>query len=436
MSGVKNVTLTTTQHNQLVNDMRNAQATAAEVKQREQRAQAALNAANNRVENLTRKLDSANSQMIGLNNELRQVTEEQNQRLIQQARNTNASIEELRIQMRQDRQALQNAINTAHVNLEARERSHQKIAESWVKGTQSIFSEIKGYRHELFTPGELQALTIKLNQALVDIKTGSYQSLISTARAIYNQAVELKDEVVNEENIWNRQYDAFQQALADAKSNLNECQNRRFDFDTEEGTEIIDANIDYWTDGSLSREESNLTKIEHRAEKIEGMTAAEVLAMQKEIEIICQMLEILEGNAKDAIVASQLRAEMGAALRDAFDEIGYECVGVTYESNEPSEPLHIKLNDGMGNEIVAIISPRGKDNNLELNFYDPDNYDDDKHDRWINSIRSNLSDNGFMIGVPQCKPGTEGSASENIELLDIQATRAKPSRRAVEQELL
>jgi hypothetical protein len=336
--------------------------------------------------------------------------------------------------MERNRQSLQNAINNVQENIEAKEKNHRRLAEFWISQTEAFFTDIEQYWHDLFTPNQLQRLRDQLGQISADMRSEAFQSAIASSRNLFIQSVELKEKVVNAEIEWSYYHTKFQQALADTKSNLNYRQTMQFTFATENGDETVDSKINYWTEGALDGIGATLAQIEQRSAQGDNVSTRELIEMTETLNQINAQIELAEGKAKEAFISSQMRAEMADKLAEALADLDWECDGVTYEGKEHSEPVHIKLSDGTGNEIVAIISPDKKSpnmaNNLELNFFDPKNNDEGLRQTWIGSIRNRLTESGLSVGDPVCREGYETNPSDNSALRDIQATAArKPGTR-------
>lgn len=93
-----------------------------------------------------------------------------------------------------------------------------------------------------------------------------------------------------------------------------------------------------------------------------------------------------------------------------------------YEAEQHNRPVHIKMSDGMDNEIVAIITPDiDLSNKLELNFF-YDSNDEQRQQAWIGSIHNSLKEGGLDVSAPVCREGYENTASDANELRDIRAT--------------
>jgi len=148
--------------------------------------------------------------------------------------------------------------------------------------------------------------------------------------------------------------------------------------------------------------------------------------MQINIEI-----ENAEVKAKEALISSQLRAEIASKLGEVLVNRGWTCDGSTYEGGEYNEKVHVKLSDIKGNEIVAVIAPDGNmANNIEINFFNTDN-DEGFRQTYLKSIQDSLKeDGGLEIGSPVCRKGYETKISDNHAIRDIKATAEKKVKTA------
>lgn len=428
MSGIKDVyvTITQSERNRLVNTAKLACETAAQAQYRQQQTQRALNDANAKAAELSRVL---NAEISGLNSEIKKMAQEQNRRLKCQADGFNRTIDEIKSQMAQDKLELQNAIKEVQESLDAKEQSHKQMAEFWIEQVSAFIEDIACYRHELFAPTQLNLLRSQLGLIRQDMESEAYQSAISSGRSLFERTANLKDVVVNAEVEWSHYYNELLNLLAQVKSDINYSNDMKFVIETENGDEEIDAQIDYWTDGELKSIAGLVQEIDNRIQDAENISTEELVAMINELKKYAERIKEVQGKAREALIASQLRADMAGTMADALAGAGWECTGYTYEGDECNKPLHIKFEDGNGNEIVAVISPDKVNdtlaNNLAINFFDPYNNDESMRGIWVDSIKSTLDEAGLNAGTPTCREGYEVKASDNEQIRDIEKTRQR-----------
>ena len=354
------------------------------------------------------------------------MAEEQNRRLTRMANNYTRSLKEIQEQREKDRAEFEASLHDLEESIAVKERTHKEKAEFWISQTEVFFNDIEQYRHNLFTPGQLDKLREFLGQVAQDMKLEAYQSAITSARNIFNQAAELKERVVNAEIEWANYHQQFQQEFADLRSNLYYDQTMQFIIETDAGTETIDANIDYWTEGALASIAEAVGNIETVTSNINNLSTAELIRLLNSVKALNIQLSEACQRAKDGLICSQMRAEIANDLADQLQQSGWEFVGYTYEGQEMNAPLHVKLRDMAGNEIVAIISPQQLQNtlgsNMEINFFDPYNNDESLRRIWVDGIVESLRRSGLDVGNPVTRPGYEVRQSDNEAIRNLEET--------------
>jgi hypothetical protein len=425
MSGKKDVPvrLTREQRDRMINATRAINETAQQLMEREELRQAAQDLSNSCISLIT---DLLQRQVNGLSDDIRVMAAEQNRRLTRMANNYSRSSKEIQEQREKDRAEFETSLSALENSIAAKERTHKEQAEFWISQTEVFFDDIEQYRHDLFTPGQLDRLREFLGQVAQDMKLEAYQSAITSARNVFNQAAELKERVVNAEIEWANYHQQFQQAFADLRSNLYYHQTMQFIIETDAGTETIDANIDYWTEGALSAIVEAVSNIGSVSANINNLSTAELIRLLNSVQTLNTQLNDACQRAKDGLICSQMRAEIASDLADQLQQSGWEFVGYTYEGQEMNAPLHVKLRDMAGNEIVAIISPQLLQNtlgsNMEINFFDPYNNDESLRGIWVDGIIESLRRSGLDVGSPVTRPGYEVKQSDNEAIRNLEET--------------
>lgn len=421
MSGKKDiqVRMTREQRDRLITTTRQALETAQQLQQREELRQSAQQLANSSISLITNLLQQ---QVNGLHDDLRAMAAEQNHRLTRMANDYARNIEELRKQREKDRKELQASLDA----IKERDQSHREQALFWVDQVEVFFTDIEQYRHELFTPNQLARLRTHLAQVQQDIQSEAYQSAIANARNVFNQAVDLKERVVQAEIEWTHYHTQLQQAFADLRSELYYHQTMQFVIDTDAGEEHLDAQIDYWSNGMLSSIASVVDQIAEVMTQINDVPTAELVEMLARIKELRNLMDKARERAKEALISSQMRAEMASIMAEHLQMAGWEFVGYTYEGNEMNAALHIKFRDNMGNEIVTVISHQDflgeLCNNMQVNFFDPYNNDENMRGIWVDGILESLRSVGLNVGKPVTQPGFEVRPSDNESIRDLEAT--------------
>ncbi|MBQ9940008.1 MAG: hypothetical protein IJO74_00500 [Clostridia bacterium] len=427
MSGIKDVQIriTRSQRDQLITATRQALETAQQLQQRAELRQSAQELSDASISLITNLLQQ---QVNDLHDEVRTMAETQNRRLTNLANDYAQSIEDLRKQRERDRAELQMNLNA----LKERDQNHREQAQFWINQAEAFFADIEQYRHDMFTPNQLARLRGHIAQVQQDMQSEAYQSAIASARSIFNQAVDLKERVVQAEIEWAHYHTQFQQAFADLRSELYYHQTMQFIINTEAGEEHIDANIDYWSNGSLSSIAEAIEQMTEIMERINDVPTTELIAMLERIKEQRSLLDKARENAKDALISSQMRAEMASTMAEHLQMAGWEFVGYTYEGSELNAALHVKFRDNMGNEIVTVISPQNHQgelcNNMQVNFFDPYNNDESMRGIWVDGILERLREAGLNVGRPITKPGFEIRQSDNEAVRDLEATASRRNK--------
>lgn len=427
MSGIKDVQirLTRSQRDQLITTTRQALETAQQLQQRAELRQSAQELSDASISLITNLLQQ---QVNDVHDEVRTLANEQNRRLNALANNYAQSIEDLRKQRERDRAEMQASLNA----LKERDRTHQEQAQFWISQAEAFFADIEQYRHDMFTPNQLARLRGHIAQVQQDMQSEAYQSAIASARSVFNQAVDLKERVVQAEIEWAHFHTQFQQEFADLRSELYYHQTMQFIIDTEAGEEHLDANINYWSNNQLSAIAEVVTQMESIMEHINDVPTAELISMLERIKEQRRLLDKAREDAKDALISSQMRAEMASTMAEHLQMAGWEFVGYTYEGNEMNAALHVKFRDNMGNEIVTVISPQNHQgelcNNMQVNFFDPYNNDESMRGIWVDGILESLREAGLNVGRPITKPGFEIRQSDNEAVRDLEATASRRNK--------
>ena len=86
----------------------------------------------------------------------------------------------------------------------------------------------------------------------------------------------------------------------------------QFIIDTDAGEERLDAQIDYWSGGLLSSVASIVDQIAEVMGQINEVPTAELISMLERIKELRQILDKARERAKEAMISSQMRAEMAS----------------------------------------------------------------------------------------------------------------------------
>jgi hypothetical protein len=317
------------------------------------------------------------------------------------------------------------------------ERNARACAEQWLGDATILLDYIAEHqRHQQFAPGELQVLMGELSIARANLEQGHHEAAISTGQQLYGKALRLQAEIEMRALEWDAYYS---EALTGARRQLAELESQetaRWTFDTDQGSQELDAEIDYWTDGALTRLKG---RVEQALTALEGQPAELTLDdLRRHIDGNQQAQAELEGvvtAAKERLIASQLRVTIAQELLDELESSGWtldECVweGEANDGKGWKNSYHLRLRDLGNNEMVTVILPEDTpsgtiENRVQFAYYPHDNNDA----RFAANQTARLNDTLRALGLSQqplqCVPGHERTIRGNEERRDFERIRTK-----------
>jgi hypothetical protein len=276
-------------------------------------------------------------------------------------------------------QVLQQQIEQITQDIHQDRERKQKLAEDLLADVQDVWSAIdRDYQHQRFAPGELEKLQRSLEIAKNNIAAGVTEAAIATSQKTYLDLVDLRLDLEQKEQEWLLLYNA---ALQDIRNLIAEVQANRecnIEIGSDEDAEAFKLEVDYWSTGTLSDYEKELTEIETQLTTQEATLTSDTLKeFGAKIETLQPKFgEILE-QAKLAILSSQLRAEIGDRVVEALNSLGYTLVNPEvdsiYEGDDPRKSYAVKVKNIAGDEVVTVVSP-DRDfgvNSISINTFSP-----------------------------------------------------------------
>jgi hypothetical protein len=331
----------------------------------------------------------------------------------------------------QQRRELQGQIQTIQEHIKAKEQHAQGQAQQWLQDTEALLKGIdESYDHQKFKPGELAKLQNELLMAQNNIAQGHYEAAISTTQRTYLHTQELRLELERLTLEWNAYLTAARQNAAEVLAACETYQTAQFTFDTEEGAEEVAAEVDFWTHGALSKLREQVAEEQNRLDKpdtlsLEDLKQSIARSEQRRLES-----EQLVEQAKEALIASQLRNNIAQSIEAALQNAGWEVVDSCYQGEDFRGALHVKLQDLSNDELVTIITPEEAAdktirNRLNIQFFDKSRNDEQFRQERLKRIVDKLTEEDLQCNQPQCAPGTENQPARDVEQLDFDKVRAK-----------
>lgn len=319
-------------------------------------------------------------------------------------------------------------IQNIHQYLATEKKTKQDLAQTWANDTEQLLNAIdQAYRHEKFNPGELNALRGQFRQLYQsNFNNGVYEAAITQCQQTYLQAKKLQLELEHLELAWNNHLNTAKMSVTEL---IAACDaNKIAEFALTEGEGLIKAEVDYWTEGRLGELRKRAEVTQRQLNQPDSLSLGDLHQSIADSEEMRVMVELLAEQAKEALIASQLRNNIGQSIEDALNKAGWEITDAVYESEDFRRSVHVKLKNMAGDELVTIITPQKNadntiQNHLNISFFDHSTNDENRRMESLRYITQTLREEEMECGTPQCAAGTEKCSSQDIEKLDFNAVR-------------
>lgn len=404
-----------------------------------------------RISAVNRRHENLEIGMAGLSSEMHRVEAEQNRRISEHAREfqrgLNALGSEMTFQRQEYTRMIQDqeqrfgrALNEQRRELEGRiqsiqdalvqkEISERDQAGQWLSDARTFIDTIGSeYRHEKFAPGALEKIRAELSLTQGNYDNRNYQAAIASAQQSYIRASELRLELERMEMEWEAHLEAARHNAAEVLAALDAQEICRFTFETEDGAKELAGEVDFWTKGGLTDLRTQVKNEINRLSVPDNMILDELKqAIEQSAQWSRESLELSE-QAKEAILASQLRNNIGQAIENALIDSGWEITDAAYEGEDFRGAVHVKLQSLAGDEIVSVITPEtGEDqsikNKVSISFFDRSTNDENFRKDRLAAITDVLNDEGLDVSKPVCRKGTENQPSRDEQKLDFTQVR-------------
>jgi len=188
--------------------------------------------------------------------------------------------------------------------------------------------------------------------------------------------------------------------------------------------------VDFWTKGDLSKLRQQVADEQEKLDNPDSFSLADLKQSIADSERWRQESEDLVEQAKEALIASQLRNNIAQSIEESLEKSGWAVMDSTYEGEDHRTALHLKLQNGANDELVTIITPEKTTdktitNRLSINFFDKSTNDEAFRQERLNRIMASLKEEELDCSQPQCMPGTENRSATEVKKLDFEKVRAK-----------
>jgi hypothetical protein len=444
MSGEKQVMLRESEYRKLMDSTKQVDA----LKQRERAMAVQVEKVQESIRNTQaesfRRQHALEQSISNLSDTLQTTTLEFNQRLREQQKTFDKNFDALDQRIDNQRAEYTRLIadqtqqfNRKFAQIEQKESNKKQYAEQWIADAQVLVEYIgKHLRHDKFAPGGFSKLNAQLAMAQGNIKREHYDAAIATSQALYIKALELQAEIEFQQAQWDIFYTEAQQ---DIRKLLVECevqQSSQWVFDTEQGNEKLDAEIDYWGDGALSRFKQ---KLEEQLKSLDQEQQTLTLDQLRSIITAStnwqtELKHIVE-QAKERLIASQLRVNLAEDLLEELAKSGWKIEDSAWEGSEQDQEqrgwknsYHVKLKNLSDDEMVTIIMPEPTshgqiENTLQFAYYPKNNNDARFAANQTKILQQMLNDSGLTSQPLSCVPGHEHTIRGDESRRDFEKVR-------------
>lgn len=306
---------------------------------------------------------------------------------------------------------LDNKLDTLIESIEAKESNKKNQALAWLQEAQDALVAIGSYRHDKFCPDEYAKLQQKFQLSQINIDNEVFEASISSSQTLWQEACALKNKLEQLENDWS---DYFTQAITSNELLIATCDAQKtleLAFDTEDGSETLQVDIDYWCDGLLSNLKDSAINQQNLLKQSEEMEVKDFQQLIAESTELQKEAKELTQKAKEAIILSQSRSDMASDIVESLSSSGFNLVDSCFQGDDQRDAIHLKMQNIAGDEVVTIITPmQNRENKLDIHFFDKESDEHFKQTR-LKSMMKRLNESGVDCKAPECASGTKHNSS-------------------------
>lgn len=411
----------------LVADLRRqTQSDLAQVSERLNRRQQAVEGAMSALSDQTRALEAETNRrladhVVQMRDELAdaagKLRADTDAALAEQQRTWRAELTEERDRQRAD-------INRLRAEIRDEAQTAAETAKAWLHDAVLMRDSIRdNLPHERYAPGEVAALSRRIATAEENVRQGQAQSALALAQQTYHDLSDLRVDIEMRDREWTGlrtiAYEAvfmFDGLAAQSATGIVEA--------GEAGNDVaVNLNVDHWSEGRLSELRSDAATLLAQVNDTQSPASADQLR-----EIVgCQVPELEQRladvveQARMRLFSSQLRVNIADIVVQALDETaGYELEDHAYDLMDQRRTFFAKLQHPNGNEIVVSVAPSTDESGhcvLRVLNYDYDTAAEAELDERAHAITRELHARGLDANDDGCERGEPESFFRDFELI-------------------
>jgi len=316
---------------------------------------------------------------------------------------------------------LNKKIDSIQKSIEVKEQNQKAQAEEWLKNAKDALTLVNGYNHQKFTPNEYDELMQRVNLVETNIKNGNYE--ISNLQNIWIDSYKLRAKLEQLENEWNLYFQLARETNAEL---LATCEATKIvDMMFEEVDEKIEVDVDFWCDGKLNKILKETKEIDRKLDNGESLKLDELKNLIEKSTTLKSELKTLTEEAKEKIILSQKRTDIAQTILESLEDRGFEYIEDCYESDDQRQAFRLKLENGLEEEVVTIITPQDSlTNKIDIHFFDKSSNENERQAR-LKDMLQNLNENGVDCDKPKCVAGTENQSRGDEKVRNFEEVKIK-----------
>ena len=316
-----------------------------------------------------------------------------------------------------------NALQAIQNDIQMDRKRQRAAAQSQIDDLQTLFKLMRSqHAHERFAPGELGTLEARFSLCRQNLQNGNYQAALATGQERYFEYQELQLRIAERQAEWEAYLAEVRRLTEETSGAMAAAEGATYTFDERQ----VEAQVDYWSEGALTDFRNRLNNHLERLRDPEKISTDELKQMLDEIAPMEEELSGIVKRAKDRLVQSQVRQNIAASILQSFEGTHWELDDSTYENEDFRKGLHLKLKNGLNEEIVASVTPvetadGSITSNVEINFFD--RYNDQRlRQARLNNMHNSMRTQGVEVGAFECLDHSENRPG-NEQMRDFQRLR-------------
>lgn len=398
----------------VANLRRQTQSDLAEVSQRLDSRQRAVEQTMSALSDQTRALEAETNRrladhVVQMRGELAdaagQLRAETDEALADQQRTWRAELAQERDRQRAD-------IDRLRAELHDQAQTAAETAEAWLHDAVLLRDLIRDeLPHQRYADGEVAALSRRIATAEENLRSGQAQSALALAQQTYHDLSDLRVEIELRDREWVGLHTIAYEAVLMFDGLAAHSATEIIEAGAAGNDAPVDLNVDLWSEGRLSELRAAAAALRAQVDDTQSPPSADEL---REIigcrvpELEQRLADVVE-QARMRLFSSQLRINVADIVVQALDETaGYQLEDHAYDLMDQRRTFFAKLQHPNGNEIVVSVAPSTDEAGqcvLRVLSYDYDAVAQAELDERADAITSELHARGLSADDQGCERG-------------------------------